>query len=64
MTFIVVVLYRIQKATESLKTFQPLATPSFDEFVLDTSKEEILLKELSFGGGKNEDQHFHPASLC
>lgn len=41
---------RIQKATESLKTFQPSATPSFEEFVLDTSKEEILLKELSFGG--------------
>ncbi|XP_026111017.1 E3 ubiquitin-protein ligase TRIM36-like isoform X1 [Carassius auratus] len=41
---------RIQKATESLKTFQPAATPSFEEFVLDTSKEEILLKELSFSG--------------
>ncbi|XDV49725.1 hypothetical protein PO909_018919 [Leuciscus waleckii] len=41
---------RIQKATESLKTFQASATPSFEEFVLDTSKEEILLKELSFGG--------------
>lgn len=61
MTF--VVFRRIQKATESLKTFQPSATPSFDEFVLDTSKEEILLKELSFGGGKNEDQHFHLPSL-
>ncbi|KTF85410.1 hypothetical protein cypCar_00027259 [Cyprinus carpio] len=43
---------RIQKATESLKTFQPAATPSFEEFVLDTSKEEILLKELSFSGGE------------
>ncbi|RXN08636.1 E3 ubiquitin- ligase TRIM36 [Labeo rohita] len=41
---------RIQKATESLKTFQPAATPSFEEFVLDTSKEEVLLKELSFSG--------------
>uniref|UniRef100_A0A671R1M4 E3 ubiquitin-protein ligase TRIM36-like n=1 Tax=Sinocyclocheilus anshuiensis TaxID=1608454 RepID=A0A671R1M4_9TELE len=41
---------RIQKATESLKTFQPAATPSFEEFVLDTSKEELLLKELSFSG--------------
>ncbi|XP_051980909.1 E3 ubiquitin-protein ligase TRIM36-like [Xyrauchen texanus] len=48
---------RIQKATESLKTFQPAANTSFDEFVLDTSKEEFLLKELSFNGGKNE--HFH-----
>ncbi|XP_050972231.1 E3 ubiquitin-protein ligase TRIM36 isoform X3 [Labeo rohita] len=41
---------RIQKATDSLKTFQPAATPSFEEFVLDTSKEEVLLKELSFSG--------------
>ncbi|XP_037391853.1 E3 ubiquitin-protein ligase TRIM36 isoform X3 [Pygocentrus nattereri] len=41
---------RVQKATESLKTFQPAASPSFDEFFLDTSKEESLLKELSFGG--------------
>ncbi|KAA0714518.1 E3 ubiquitin-protein ligase TRIM36 [Triplophysa tibetana] len=40
---------RIQKATESLKTFQPASNTTFDEFVLDTSKEEILLKELSFG---------------
>ncbi|XP_072538006.1 E3 ubiquitin-protein ligase TRIM36 isoform X4 [Salminus brasiliensis] len=41
---------RVQKATESLKTFQAAASPSFDEFVLDTSKEECLLKDLSFGG--------------
>uniref|UniRef100_A0A672M434 E3 ubiquitin-protein ligase TRIM36-like n=1 Tax=Sinocyclocheilus grahami TaxID=75366 RepID=A0A672M434_SINGR len=41
---------RIQKATESLKMFQPAATQSFEEFVLDTSKEELLLKELSFSG--------------
>ncbi|XP_046726723.1 E3 ubiquitin-protein ligase TRIM36 isoform X3 [Silurus meridionalis] len=41
---------RVQKATESLKTFQAAANPSFDEFVLDTSKEESLLKDLSFGG--------------
>ncbi|XP_076859599.1 E3 ubiquitin-protein ligase TRIM36 isoform X5 [Brachyhypopomus gauderio] len=41
---------RVQKATESLKTFQPAADPFFDEFVLDTSKEETLLRELSFGG--------------
>lgn len=43
---------RVQKATESLKTFQPAANPSFDEFIMDTSKEESLLKDLSFGGGK------------
>ncbi|XP_077571632.1 E3 ubiquitin-protein ligase Trim36-like isoform X5 [Stigmatopora nigra] len=41
---------RIQKATESLRTFHPSADPSFDEFVLDTSREEMLLKELCFGG--------------
>ncbi|XP_018614020.1 E3 ubiquitin-protein ligase TRIM36 isoform X1 [Scleropages formosus] len=40
---------RIQKATESLKMFHPAADPAFDEFVLDVSKEETLLKELSFG---------------
>lgn len=47
--------FRVQKATESLRTFQPAANPSFDEFVLDTSKEESLLKDLSFGGGKHEN---------
>ncbi|XP_075870814.1 E3 ubiquitin-protein ligase TRIM36 isoform X2 [Nelusetta ayraudi] len=41
---------RIQKATESLRTFQPSADPCFDEFVLDTSREETLLKEMCFGG--------------
>ncbi|XP_077456861.1 E3 ubiquitin-protein ligase TRIM36 isoform X6 [Stigmatopora argus] len=41
---------RIQKATESLRTFHPSADPSFDEFVLETSREETLLKELCFGG--------------
>ncbi|XP_008334534.1 E3 ubiquitin-protein ligase TRIM36 isoform X1 [Cynoglossus semilaevis] len=41
---------RIQKATDSLRTFHPAADPSFDEFVLDTSKEETLLKEMCFGG--------------
>uniref|UniRef100_A0A672J4Z1 Uncharacterized protein n=1 Tax=Salarias fasciatus TaxID=181472 RepID=A0A672J4Z1_SALFA len=41
---------RIQKATESLRTFHPAADPCFDEFVLDTSREETLLKEMCFGG--------------
>lgn len=44
--------FRIQKATESLRTFHPAADPCFDEFVLDTSREEMLLKEMCFGGGK------------
>eukprot|EP00062_Callorhinchus_milii_P012380 gi/632959356/ref/XP_007895574.1/ PREDICTED: E3 ubiquitin-protein ligase TRIM36 isoform X1 [Callorhinchus milii] len=39
---------RIRTATESLKTFQPAAEPSFTEFTLDTSREEELLKHLSF----------------
>ncbi|XP_056890342.1 E3 ubiquitin-protein ligase TRIM36 isoform X2 [Takifugu flavidus] len=41
---------RIQKATESLRTFHPSADPCFDEFVLETSREETLLKEICFGG--------------
>uniref|UniRef100_A0A8C6WJT4 Tripartite motif containing 36 n=1 Tax=Neogobius melanostomus TaxID=47308 RepID=A0A8C6WJT4_9GOBI len=41
---------RIQKATESLRTFHPAADPCFDEFVLETSREETLLKEMCFGG--------------
>ncbi|XP_010774439.1 E3 ubiquitin-protein ligase TRIM36 isoform X3 [Notothenia coriiceps] len=41
---------RIQKATESLRTFHPASDPCFDEFVLDTSREEMLLKEMCFGG--------------
>ncbi|XP_035021947.1 E3 ubiquitin-protein ligase TRIM36 isoform X1 [Hippoglossus stenolepis] len=41
---------RIQKATESLRTFHAAADPCFDEFVLDTSREETLLKEMCFGG--------------
>ncbi|XP_067885960.1 E3 ubiquitin-protein ligase TRIM36 [Heterodontus francisci] len=39
---------RIRMATESLKTFQPAAEPSFTDFILDVSREEELLKELSF----------------
>uniref|UniRef100_A0A8C2WLM1 Tripartite motif containing 36 n=1 Tax=Cyclopterus lumpus TaxID=8103 RepID=A0A8C2WLM1_CYCLU len=42
---------RIQKATESLRTFHPASDPCFDEFLLDTSREETLLKEMCFGGG-------------
>lgn len=45
---------RIQKATESLRTFHPSADPCFDEFVLDTSREETLLKEMCFGGGTTD----------
>ncbi|XP_069887592.1 E3 ubiquitin-protein ligase TRIM36 isoform X3 [Dipodomys merriami] len=39
---------RIQKATESLKTFRPAAQTSFEDYVLNTSKHTELLGELSF----------------
>lgn len=52
-------VYRIQKATDSLRTFHPAADPSFDEFVLDTSKEETLLKEMCFGGGTTCIMHLN-----
>uniref|UniRef100_A0A096M0H5 Tripartite motif containing 36 n=1 Tax=Poecilia formosa TaxID=48698 RepID=A0A096M0H5_POEFO len=63
---------RIQKATESLKTFHPSADPCFDEFVLDTSKEETLLKEMCFGGGFpdpplidwSHSRVYNEASIC
>ncbi|XP_066567385.1 E3 ubiquitin-protein ligase TRIM36 isoform X1 [Amia ocellicauda] len=45
---------RIHKATESLKTFHPAADPSFDEFDLDFSKEESLLKDMCFGSIPDE----------
>ncbi|XP_058848698.1 E3 ubiquitin-protein ligase TRIM36-like isoform X1 [Acipenser ruthenus] len=39
---------RIQKATEALRSFHPAADPSFGDFAVDVSKEEVLLKELGF----------------
>lgn len=47
----VLCVFRIQKATVSLRTFHPASDPCFDEFLLDTSREETLLKEMCFGGG-------------
>uniref|UniRef100_A0A1A8JGJ9 Tripartite motif-containing 36 n=1 Tax=Nothobranchius kuhntae TaxID=321403 RepID=A0A1A8JGJ9_NOTKU len=62
---------RIQKATDSLKTFHPAADPCFDEFVLDTSKEETLLKEMCFGGVPDppiidlpHSRVYNEASIC
>ncbi|XP_017269429.1 E3 ubiquitin-protein ligase TRIM36 isoform X1 [Kryptolebias marmoratus] len=62
---------RIQKATESLKTFHPAADTSFDEFVLDTSREEALLKEMCFGGvpdppliDLSHSKVYNEASIC
>ncbi|TRY64797.1 hypothetical protein DNTS_004403 [Danionella cerebrum] len=39
---------RIQKATESLRTFQPAASASFHEFTVDTAREEALVREIDF----------------
>ncbi|XP_068613980.1 E3 ubiquitin-protein ligase TRIM36-like [Brachionichthys hirsutus] len=62
---------RIQKATESLRTFHPSADPCFDEFVLDTSREETLLKEICFGGvldppliDLSNSKVYNEASIC
>uniref|UniRef100_A0A8C5GB49 RING-type E3 ubiquitin transferase n=1 Tax=Gouania willdenowi TaxID=441366 RepID=A0A8C5GB49_GOUWI len=62
---------RIQKATESLRTFHPAADPCFDEFVLDTSREENLLKEMCFGGvpdppliDLSSSRVYNEASIC
>ncbi|NXF09174.1 TRI36 ligase, partial [Smithornis capensis] len=40
--------FRIQKATESLKSFSPAAETTFEDFVLDISKQEDILGDLSF----------------
>nr|XP_009511540.1 PREDICTED: E3 ubiquitin-protein ligase TRIM36 [Phalacrocorax carbo] len=39
---------RIQKATESLKSFRPAAETTFEEFVVDITKQEEILGGLSF----------------
>uniref|UniRef100_A0A8C5PIP0 Tripartite motif containing 36 n=1 Tax=Leptobrachium leishanense TaxID=445787 RepID=A0A8C5PIP0_9ANUR len=39
---------RIQKATESLKTFEPAADSSFEEYFIDVSNEAGLLSDLAF----------------
>ncbi|GAB0205481.1 E3 ubiquitin-protein ligase TRIM36-like [Grus japonensis] len=39
---------RIQKATESLKTFRPAAETTFEDFVVDIAKQEEILGDLSF----------------
>ncbi|XP_075955707.1 E3 ubiquitin-protein ligase TRIM36 isoform X3 [Anarhichas minor] len=60
---------RIQRATESLRTFHPASDPCFDEFVLDTSREETLLKEMCFGGDPplidlSNSRVYNEASIC
>ncbi|NWI95097.1 TRI36 ligase, partial [Pitta sordida] len=39
---------RIQKATESLKSFRPAAETTFEDFVVDIAKQEDILGDLSF----------------
>ncbi|KAM9251290.1 E3 ubiquitin-protein ligase TRIM36-like [Cariama cristata] len=39
---------RIQKATESLKSFRPAAETTFEDFVMDIAKQEEILGDLSF----------------
>uniref|UniRef100_A0A6I8P0H9 Tripartite motif containing 36 n=1 Tax=Ornithorhynchus anatinus TaxID=9258 RepID=A0A6I8P0H9_ORNAN len=39
---------RIQNATESLKNFKPAAQASFDDYVVDSSKQQELLEEMTF----------------
>ncbi|XP_030323077.1 E3 ubiquitin-protein ligase TRIM36 [Calypte anna] len=39
---------RIQKATESLKSFRPAAETTFEDFVVDIAKQEEALGDLSF----------------
>ncbi|XP_018415359.1 PREDICTED: E3 ubiquitin-protein ligase TRIM36 isoform X1 [Nanorana parkeri] len=39
---------RIQKATETLKTFRPAADSNFEDYFVDISKEENMLNDLSF----------------
>ncbi|XP_010291199.1 PREDICTED: E3 ubiquitin-protein ligase TRIM36 isoform X1 [Phaethon lepturus] len=39
---------RIQKATESLKSFTPAAETTFEDFVVDITKQEEILGDLSF----------------
>ncbi|NXV79783.1 TRI36 ligase, partial [Atlantisia rogersi] len=39
---------RIQKATESLRSFRPAAKATFEDFVVDISKQEEILGDLSF----------------
>ncbi|XP_062483838.1 E3 ubiquitin-protein ligase TRIM36 isoform X2 [Pezoporus occidentalis] len=39
---------RIQKATESLKSFRPTAESTFEDFVVDIAKQELVLGDLTF----------------
>ncbi|NWU31459.1 TRI36 ligase, partial [Dyaphorophyia castanea] len=63
---------RIQKATESLKSFRPAAETTFEDFVVDTAKQEDILGDLSFHSNGleipeiNEEQSrmYNKALIC
>ncbi|NWV99388.1 TRI36 ligase, partial [Machaerirhynchus nigripectus] len=63
---------RIQKATESLKSFRPAAETTFEDFVVDTAKQEDILGDLSFHSNGleipeiNEEQSrmYNKAVIC
>ncbi|XP_013912463.1 PREDICTED: E3 ubiquitin-protein ligase TRIM36 [Thamnophis sirtalis] len=44
---------RIQKATESLKSFRPAAQASFEDFVLDIEKQQEALENMCFHSNEN-----------
>jgi len=48
--------FRIQKATESLKSFRPAAESTFEDFVVDIAKQEEILGDFSsHSNGKLRD---------
>uniref|UniRef100_A0A8C6ZBF4 Tripartite motif containing 36 n=1 Tax=Nothoprocta perdicaria TaxID=30464 RepID=A0A8C6ZBF4_NOTPE len=48
---------RIQKATESLRSFRPAAETSFQDFVMDIARQEEILGDLSFySNGEMQEQ--------
>ncbi|XP_054843335.1 E3 ubiquitin-protein ligase TRIM36 [Eublepharis macularius] len=63
---------RIQKATESLKSFRPAAQASFEDFVVDVTKQQEALTDLSFQSSGvdipeiNEEQSkmYNKALIC
>ncbi|XP_073533287.1 E3 ubiquitin-protein ligase TRIM36 isoform X2 [Phyllobates terribilis] len=62
---------RIQKASESLKTFRPAADSSFEDYLVDISKEEGLLNDLSFSKAlevpqinTDESRVYNNAKIC
>ncbi|KAM4708920.1 E3 ubiquitin-protein ligase TRIM36 isoform 2-T2 [Discoglossus pictus] len=62
---------RIQKATESLKTFRPAADSSFEDYFLDVSKVEDLLGDLAFSKALDvpeikveESKVYNKAKIC